>query len=372
LLRAAYNYQTSLKDPGGFAHGGKYMIELLYDSIQDLDAARAEGLARIGTGHFAGSEEAFRHWDEDGEVPGSCSKCHSATGLPTLLEEGANISQPLSNGFLCTTCHDAVPGFTRYEVGAVTFPSGAQLDTGSSDANLCLNCHQGRESTVSVNRVIAGLDPDAPSEDVGFRNVHYFAAGATLFGGPARGAYQYEGQEYIGRLEHVSSYDTCIECHDAHTLQVREEDCSTCHEGIDDPREIRMSETDYDGDGDVEEGLSEEVAALREMLYTALQTYAAEVLGAPIIYDGHSYPYFFVDPNGNGQVDEGEVNSGNRYTSWSPRLLQAAYNYQYTAKDPGAFAHNGKYVLQVLYDSLADLGTQVSVDMEGIVRPEVE
>jgi hypothetical protein len=265
-----------------------------------------------------------------------------------------------------------VPEFTRYEVAAVTFPSGAQLDTGSPDANLCLNCHQGRESTVSVNRVIAGLDPDTPSEDVGFRNVHYFAAGATLFGGQARGAYQYEGQEYVGRFAHVSAYDTCIECHDAHTLQIQEEDCTTCHEGIDDPHEIRISETDFDGDGDVEEGLSEEVAALREMLYAALQTYATEVLDAPIIYDGHSYPYFFVDPNGNGQVDEGEANFGNRYTSWSPRLLQAAYNYQYSAKDPGAFAHNGKYVIQVLYDSLVDLGTQVPVDTEGLARPEVE
>jgi hypothetical protein len=33
-----------------------------------------------------------------------------------------------------------------------------------------------------------------------------------------------------------------------------------------------------------------------------------------------------------------------------------AKNYQWVAKDPGAFAHNGKYILQVLYDSLQDLG----------------
>jgi hypothetical protein len=34
--------------------------------------------------------------------------------------------------------------------------------------------------------------------------------------------------------------------------------------------------------------------------------------------------------------------------------------------DPGAFAHNGKYVLQVLYDSIQDLGGDVS----GMVRPQ--
>lgn len=60
-------------------------------------------------------------------------------------------------------------------------------------------------------------------------------------------------------------------------------------------------------------------------------------------------------------VDEGE----GRYESWTPRLLRAAYNYPWVAKDPGAFAHNGKYILQVLCDSRRDLGASVS----GMVRP---
>jgi hypothetical protein len=75
-----------------------------------------------------------------------------------------------------------------------------------------------------------------------------------------------------------------------------------------------------------------------------------------IVYDAHAYPYLF---------DE----AGERYATWTPRLLRAAYNYQYASKDPGAFAHNGKYVIQVLYDSLEDLGQQVSVDMSGMTRP---
>jgi hypothetical protein len=372
LLKAAYNYQTSLKDPGAFAHGGKYIIQLLYDSIEDLDGARAQGLARIDAGHFAGSEEAFRHWDEDGEVSGSCAKCHSAAGLPSVLTEGGTGAQPLSNGFLCTTCHDAMPEFTRYAVEAVEMPSGSEVDTGDPDSNLCLNCHQGRESTVSVNRAIAGLDLDTVSEDVGFRNVHYFAAGATLFGTDAKGAYEFDGQTYLGRFAHVESLDTCIECHDTHALELQEENCSTCHSGIEDVQEIRESEVDYDGDGNVEEGLSGEIATLNEALYDALQAYAADVIGTPIVYDSHSYPYFFVDTDGDGAVGEDEASYGNRYATWTPRLLQAAYNYQYANKDPGAFAHNGKYVIQVLYDSLNVLGSQVAVDMEGMVRPAVE
>jgi len=50
-------------------------------------------------------------------------------------------------------------------------------------------------------------------------------------------------------------------------------------------------------------------------------------------------------------------------------LLQAAYNYQYAQKDPGAFAHNGKYMIQILNDSIADLGTKVTVDTSKLVRP---
>jgi hypothetical protein len=49
--------------------------------------------------------------------------------------------------------------------------------------------------------------------------------------------------------------------------------------------------------------------------------------------------------------------------------LSAAYNYHFVKMDPGAFAHNPKYVIQLMYDSLADLGAQVPVDMSGLVRP---
>ena len=83
LLRAAYNYQVSQKDPGTFAHGGKYIFQLMYDSIEDL-GGDVSNLHRIDHGHFAGSEEAFRHWDEDRAVPASCARCHSADGLPDV------------------------------------------------------------------------------------------------------------------------------------------------------------------------------------------------------------------------------------------------------------------------------------------------
>ncbi len=367
LLRAAYNYQYAKKDPGAFAHGGKYLIQLLYDSIEDLDAGLVADMHRDDPGHFAGSTEAWRHWDEDGEVSASCAKCHSATGLPTYLATGENVAEPLANGMLCTTCHDDPVAYTRYAVDEVEFPSGAVAGFGEGvDSNLCLNCHQGRQSTVSVDEHItaAGVGDDEVSGDLGFRNVHYFAAGATVFGAEAMGAYQYEGKEYVGAFAHVPGFDTCTQCHDTHNLEVKVEACGTCHPGKESVEDIRMSTTDFDGDGHADEGIAHEIDHLQETLYGAIQAYASEVT-TPIIYDSHSYPYFFVDTDGNGEVDAGEANYGNRYRAWTPRLLRAAYNYQYAAKDPGGFAHNGKYVIQALYDSLDDIGA----DTAGMVRP---
>ena len=293
LAKAAYNYQTSLKDPGRYAHGGKYIIQLLYDSIEDVNAGIAEPVDlsnahRIDHGHFAGSEEAFRHWDEDGAVPSSCSKCHTAVGLPFFLAEGVSISQPPSNGLMCESCHDDVGVFTIYEVESVDFPSGATLTLEEPASNLCLNCHQGRESTVSVNRAIGDSPDDEVAEGLGFSNVHYFAAGATLFGGEAQGAYEYEGQEYVGRNEHVAGADTCVECHSVHMLEVEVEECADCHEGVEtkeDLMTIRVSEIDYDGDGDVAEGIAGEIDTVAEALLVAIQAYANENPATdPIIY----------------------------------------------------------------------------------------
>ncbi|UCC77071.1 MAG: hypothetical protein JSW37_01550, partial [Anaerolineales bacterium] len=115
---------------------------------------------------------------------------------------------------------------------------------------------------------------------------------------------------------------------------------------------IRLSQADFDGDGDTDEGIAGEVETLHEALYAAIQDYGVETIGTGIVYDGHRYPYFFDD-------------AGERFTTWAPRLLKAAYNYQYVAKDPGAFAHNPPYAIQILYDSLEDLGADVS----GFTRP---
>lgn len=377
LFRAVYNYQVSVKDPGAFAHGGKYIIQLLYDAIEDLNTVLSTPVDltkayRVDDGHFAGSEEPFRHWDKEGEVPAACSKCHSAAGLPLFLKDKATISQPLTNGLLCATCHNDLTTFTRYEVTEVRFPSGAVIDSGDSDTNLCITCHEGYESTLSVNILTEGLDDDQVSDTLRFLNIH-FSAGATRFGTKAKGAYEYEGNQYVGLHPHTEDFKKCTDCHRPHGADVIEVvGCVICHseaeseEGL---RAIRIFPTDYDGDGDTEEGIADEIDTLHEALYEAIQGYAKNVAKTPIIYDPQQYPYYYTDTNGNGNADLDEVTPSNQYYAWTPKLLRAAYNYHYSAKDPGGFAHNGTYIIQILYDSLENLSATTKVNMTGMVRP---
>jgi hypothetical protein len=371
LAMAAFNYQVSYKDSGAYMHNAKYIIQLLYDSIEDINSVLSvpvdvTALRRIDHGHFAATERSFRNWDAQGAVPVSCSKCHSADGLPFFLEHGVNIAQAPSNGLSCLTCHTNETTFEVYEIASVTFPSGASLSL-ESTSNTCLSCHQGRESTTSMNRLIGSLGPDETSEQLRFLNIHYSAAGATLFGSEAQGAYEYAGQEYIGRNPHVPAFDTCTECHSTHALEVKFETCTTCHENVNsaaDLRDIRVRPIDYSGNGNAEEGLYYEIATLKPLLFEQIQVYAREA-GAPIGYTSASHPYFFNDLNDDGVIDAEEAVRANAYSGWTPRLLRAAYNYQYSSKDAGAFAHNGLYIIQILQDSLADLG----YDTSGMVRP---
>jgi len=366
LLKAAYNYQFSVKDPGSYAHNGKYIIELLYDSIESLNEKLATPvdlslMHRTDAGHFDASGEPWRHWDEDPAVEADCVKCHQAAGLPQFIENEANVAMPQSSSMQCSTCHNEAAFPARYEVTEVEFPSGAAVTFENLDSNLCLMCHQGRRAAATtVGTAVEGLEPDTPSEELSFSNIHYFVAGATLFGADVEAAWQYEGKEYAGRNEHVEGFNDCTQCHDVHTLSPKVDSCKACHPSVQSEADlagIRMATTDYDGDGDTTEGITGEVSTMVDALYAAIQAYAKDTAGTAIVYDAHARPYFFVDANANGALDEGETD---RYTSFTPRLLEAAWNLDLANRDPGNCAHNPKYVMQFLYDSIEDLGGDVS------------
>jgi hypothetical protein len=327
----------------------------------------AEAWAR--SPHARIEAEAFVHWDAEGEVPTDCATCHSGRGFMDFIgADGSTAGQidhpaPFRSVIDCATCHNDAAD----QLASVTFPSGVIVNDLGSSAR-CMVCHQGRESTVDVNKATASLEDDAVSADLGFLNIHYRAAAATLFGSQVKGAYEYDGKEYLGKFAHVEAFDTCVECHNPHSAEVRVEACAGCHQ--DTPLEqIRMAPVDFDGDADVKEGVSGEIASMHAALLQSIMDYAANVAGTAIFYDEHTYPYFFVDSNGNGVGDADEAAFPNRYQSWTPRLLRAAYNYQFAAKDTGAYAHNPRYVMQILYDSMDNLSQKTPVEMSAMTRP---
>lgn len=326
-------------------------------------------------GHFDRNAQAFHDWDKEKEIPAVCARCHGANSLPEFLKEGKNTPAPhVKNGFACTNCHADLLTYARQAVAKVTFPSGLTVDTGNNDANLCMTCHQGRESTASVNKAIAGLAPDTPEPKLNFLHVHYYPAGATRYGTEAKVGYEYDGKIYVGFFAHMPNASICTGCHQPHGGEVKIDRCGGCHDGIktvSDLVNIRMSTRgDFDGNGK-EEGLAREIANLQTELYASIQTYAKNVGGTPIAFTKAAYPYWYADSNGNGRIDPEELRPANKYPAYTPRLMQAVYNYTFSVRDTGGAFHNGRYVLQLLYDSLESLAAsgKAGVTMGSKVRP---
>lgn len=326
--------------------------------------------AWLASPHADSTAEAFRHWDTEGEIPGTCAVCHSTPGaveyLASPMEQAGFIdhSVPIGTTVECAACHN--PGAEALR--QVLYPSGVSVPVEGASA-VCTVCHQGRSSADQVEAATAALGVDEVSPALGFVNIHYSAAAATQSGGLTRGGYQYPGRSYAGPFQHVPGLNTCVGCHGAHDTAVQLEGCTTCHAGATELRAIRTTALDVLGRGEGTAGISTVIEALHGRLNAAIMAYSRTVTSAPVVYSDAAYPYFFNDLNTNGSADADEVVFPNRYQSWTPRLLRAAYNYQFVAKDHGAFAHNPHYALQLLFDSLEDLGDVAPVDRDGLVRP---
>ena len=290
-----------------------------------------------------------------------CPQCPEPT---TPEPAGAQIpyyealwSASADNEFVsCETCHNE----TSKDPNEITTVAGQKIVLEGSEA-ACINCHQGGASTITVDDAVieAGVaGDDEISDKLGVIDIQNFAA-ATRMGAWAKGGYQYPGKPYEARYAHVEAYDSCADCHDSHTLEIKLEGCGQCHQGVDSADDLarirgEVSRIDYDGDGNTQEGIVREIEGFQKSLLQAMQSYA-ENNGATMLYDPNQPPYYFIDADGNGELDESEMIESNLYNAWTARLLRAAYNYHFSMQDKGAFIHNGKYVLQLLYDFIEDL-----------------
>jgi len=315
--------------------------------------------------HADAEAEAFIHWDEDDpkEIPENCAKCHSRPGFIDFLGVDDSVvgkvdkPAPVGTTITCYVCHNEATD----DLASAIFPSGVKIRNLGPEAR-CIQCHQGRASTSTVNQAILelALDVDMPSEELGFINSHATSA-ATPFGSVVHGGYEYAGNTYRGMYVRGEEFFPCTRCHEQHSLKVKIDTCGECHtfSGTD-PKDIRVDTTDFDGDGDVNEGIIYEIEVFQTVLLEAIQNYAAGTVGTPIAFDPNTHPYFFIDQNLDGAIDLDEALSENQFNPWTPRLLRAAYNYNYVIHDPGAYAHNSDYTLQILYDSIIDIGGDIS------------
>jgi hypothetical protein len=294
--------------------------------------------------------------------------------MPQFLQGKEATALPAGNGLMCSTCHDVTAFPARYAVKDVTLPSGKVVTFGDkAESNLCIECHQARSAKVKVDKQISDFsvtDPDAvvgkitvdgKDKAFGFINAHYLGIAGIWFGTDAQIAYEYDGKTYVGANTHVPAdmkNPGCVGCHDVHSGEVKTALCVNCHAGIKDVDEIRGASdtTDWNGNGDVKESVRDEYRSMRDMLGKAIENYAKTKAGAAIVYDTDAYPYWFTDANGNGKHDADEK----AYSTWTARLLKAAYNYNFLRKNPGASFHNAKYVIQIIFDSIEDLGGDVS------------
>lgn len=411
LLRAAYNYNFYMREPNAWAHNARYVTEILFDAITDLNNGLplANKVAFTGVrsffGHFGGAEKAnkyatFRYDSGSGFPAATCYQCHGgqkgfaeylAKQLPPLA-----FSQKQVTGMECTTCHAPTATDTnmkaiRGDIALVYFPpqknpaavpAPGQVAFASvnlpENFALCGTCHSGLENKASVDNAIGTTA--ATSWTLGFKNPHYLGAAGFMLGNQAHVAYEYAGKTYAGLPAfwntttngnapgpHGSPHGaSCTGCHDPkgsrHTFEIDTAltvpqgqwygapntlACDGCHV------------TAAYGDFRLAPRLAN-VQALGAQLLTTIQTYATAATN-PVCYDDSSYPYWFKDSGygggtaGNGICEAGEKDRTNNAAVFNPAALKAAYNYKWFKAEPGAYAHNTEYMEQVLIDSILDL-----------------
>jgi hypothetical protein len=337
------------------------------------------------------------HFQASGHNTGVCSRCHSGDGFRDLIgADGSTVDvlnvqygstaaaatqrTSFNSGFRCNACHNGatILGNPTTYLNQHKFASGNVLTLDGKSA-ICAQCHDGGRPGYEVSQLMAqapvGVATDA--QLVGTKNAtvraHYFPAASTLYGKEAGNWYQYPGMNYTARNQHGGN-NACTFCHDAHTGDLPADGtnadqiggkCGGCHANeaggtISTLAALQANRQygfngDIDGNG-VEEDLQTEINGLGATLYQAIQAYAVNVSGTAICNPNPTDNKFYVLTDGNAATC-GVAGGPNvaPYNKWTPRLLRAGYNYLMWQQDPGTWAHNPRYVIEVLFDTITDL-----------------
>jgi len=287
----------------------------------------------------------------------------------------------------CSDCHimHASKDGTIYGGGTATNPTGVlrMLKFASPNA-LCMSCHDGTDTTAPD--VMASGTAAAPNDTL----LDAYASPYKNSGGVFQSDYATVASNCghnlgggvvtatQGTWTSGATGMTCTDCHDPHTLRMQVDPiteksqlCATCHSNVtsfSDYRAVTVDGIDYDGDGKAE-GIFHEIEGAQEVLIKSMQTYAAKNLGKPLGFELGQFPYVFNDTNGDGTLSKDEAIFPNAFKSFTPRLQRAAFNYMFSVKDPAGYVHNGKYVLQLIFDAVADLRSVTGESGVTLIRP---
>jgi hypothetical protein len=331
----------------------------------------------------------------------ACFKCHN--GLSSLAYQDnvqGTSAAPVVFGDVtvtCLTCHDPHTdvtgqtkntrkpvvmteytvrgGYSTSSVAKVTFSGNVFLDntpvpSTTGNATVCVFCHQGRESGLTLFKIRLAADNTLAGS---FLNEHYLGTGAMLW---ARNAFEYGSKLYGQNTAHQTT--NCTGCHmpenpsgrddiGGHSWRIFSEadnvvnntscNVAACHNGrVPGTRAGLFSfrdsvydpTNDYDGNG-VVEGIPEEIEGLETLLISLLDNNG-------ITYSDTTYPYFLKKAPATGS-----------FTAWTLPTLKAAFNLQYVIKglpsgasqigqpNPSSATHNHGYNIQLLVDSSTDL-----------------
>ena len=330
----------------------------------------------------------------------ACFQCHNGAASINYLKDiqgTAEASVVWGDATVtCYTCHDThaegagknvripvklsynsrfVDATTNPRGGINKFLDGTDIPSNAGTGIICLFCHQGRESGLTVYRAIrtanSALDPYTDpgtvisASGINFTNPHYLESGAILW---SKNAWEYffggTAQEYYSGIPAHQELN-CAGCHmteaspdgleGGHTFRPSVETCKQCHgQSITSFASI-PAVGDYDGDGTVETAF-EEIGTLGDAVLGDSGLFGrvkAALAAQGITYNPDSYPYFFNDAGGS-------------FTAWTTNTLSAAFNLSYFFKSGGCVPyHNAFYGAQILQDSLRALGVDTTSHFRG-------
>jgi hypothetical protein len=311
----------------------------------------------------------------------SCETCH-VTGTSFAPESfNPNPDKKPERVYVASVQFPFPTTATSAQITAVTINNGAKGTPTQDDSFICMTCHRARESKLTLD----AADPTGATVNftLSFKNSHYLGAGATQYGNKAAVMYQYPTKSYAQRWDHDQSYlqpypiatsskAQCKFCHmqeGSHSFEPEISDtCTYCHlnaTSVDDITPAFRVEDNYDSNPATKP--KAELGVFQARLYAAIQAYCkaktdAATPGATyVVYNPAAYPYFVVDSNKNGVWDSNEATA----PKFDTKAFRATFNYNFSIKEPGCWAHNPKYTLQILYDAIQDLGGNLT----GLVRP---